>query len=473
MADILSLFAIGLPATSIGAFALYLALNRTQITFFGPRQGDLLILSLLVMLGGHLLLLLAATMGGSGYAAWGWLLIGLGLAVACATGIGLVRYSESQHRLDATSASQGALSRAQVEAVSRAAEASGIGLLIVDRGKNAADRVTLCNLPAAALLGMTPETSVGQPLAILLRIEEREAVSRLAERAAKNPGQSMSASLQLAPRGVEGERIPVEVGLTFLGTEGAGAFAVTLVDARAKRTAIAAAREARSDADFYLDLVTHDLSNFNQGALGYLELIELNKDASLERIRAFEAKALRQIRASSRLIENVKLLSVIRESKDEMEPVDAMHALHDAIDHTVFGWTEKDVEVRLVPMTEAYMVRADPWLRDLFTHILDNSVKFSAEKRVEVAVSVAEGEGGRTLVFRIADRGRGITPAERDIILDRLASRKRDFSAYRSGIGLFIVKTITDRYGGRLWIEERVPGEHAKGSVFCVELPRA
>ncbi len=472
MADVLGLLAIGLPATAIGAFALYLALNRTSITFFEPHQGDLLILSLLVMLGGHLVLLIAATVGDPSLTSWGWLLIGLGLAVACTTGIGLVRYSEEQHRLDAAAARQGAVSRAQVEAVSRAAEASGIGLLIVERGTDAADRVTLCNLPAASLIGVTPETALGQPLTILLRNEEREAVSRLAGRAAKNPGQSMSAGLQLSPRGAEGERIPVEVGLIFLGTEGAGAFAVTLVDARAKRTAIAAAREARSDADFYLDLVTHDLSNFNQGALGYLELVELNKDASLERIRAFEAKALRQIRASSRLIENVKLLSVIRDSKDEMGPVDAMHALHDAIDHTVFSWTEKDVEVRLVPMTEAHMVRADPWLRDLFTHVLENAVKFSSGKRVEVAVSVAEGEGGRTLVFRIADKGRGITPAEREIILDRLASRKGDFSSYRSGMGLFIVKTITDRYGGRLWIEERVPGEPAKGSVFCVELPR-
>jgi signal transduction histidine kinase len=90
---------------------------------------------------------------------------------------------------------------------------------------------------------------------------------------------------------------------------------------------------------------------------------------------------------------------------------------------------------------------------------------------VEVAVSVAEGVGGRTLVFRIADKGRGISPEEREIILDRLASRKRDYSAYRSGIGLFIVKTLSDRYGGKLWIDERVPGDHQKGSVLCIELP--
>lgn len=472
MADLLGLIAIGLPAAAIGAFALYLALKRTTITFFEPRQGDALILSLLVMLGGHLALLLAATTGDPAFTAGGWLLIGVGLAVASTTGIFLVRYSEAQHRLNSAAAREGAVSRAQVEAVSRAAEASGIGLLIVERGKDATDRVTLCNLPAASLIGMTPETVVGQPLATLLRNDEREAVNHLTERAAQHPGRSMSAGLQFSPRGGEGERIPVEVGIIFLDTEKGGAVAVTLVDARAKRTAIAAAREARSDADFYLDLVTHDLSNFNQGALGYLELIDLNKEASMDRVRAFEGKALRQIRASSRLIENVKLLSVIREARDDMEPVDAMHALHDAIDHTVFSWTEKEVEVRLVPMTAAYTVRADPWLRDLFTHLLENSVKFSAEKRVEVAVSVAEGEGGRTLVFRIVDKGRGISPSEREIILDRLASKKRDFQAYRSGIGLFIVKTILDRYGGRLWIEERVPGDHAKGSVFCVELPR-
>src|SRR3990172_5038226 len=110
-----------------------------SVRHLAPPMGDLLILSLLVMLAGHLLLLLGATMGDPAFTSWGWLLIGLGLAVACATGIGLVRYSNQQHRRDAAQAKQGAVSRAQVEAVSRAAEASGIGLLIVERGKDAAD----------------------------------------------------------------------------------------------------------------------------------------------------------------------------------------------------------------------------------------------------------------------------------------------------------------------------------------------
>lgn len=471
MVDVLAVIAIGLPAVALATLALFLINARSRMAILRTRPALGVILGILVILAGALLAMLGLTVPDNGLLTLGWVAVGAGIAISSLAGTLLFQRYEVELKEREASAAEAALGRSQLAAIARAAEATGIGLLLVERTEGGVDRVKFCNKPAAALIGEAEAALVGQALESLLVSEEREGLKRLTSRGMEHPGEPLSAGFTLAPRTPGADRVPVELGLTCQSAEGRASLAVTLIDARAKRSAIAAAREARSDADFYLDLVTHDLSNFNQGALGYLELIELNKDAPAEKVRRFEASALRQIRNSARLIENVKLLSVIRDSREPLAPVDALYALHDAIDHVVFSWTEKDVEVRLVPMTGAHLVRADGWLRDLFSHLLDNAVKFSAERRVEVAVSVAEGAGGKSLVFRFADRGRGISPEEREVILDRLASRKRDYSAFRSGIGLFIVKTISDRYGGRLWIEERVPGEHAKGSVFCLELP--
>lgn len=360
---------------------------------------------------------------------------------------------------------------AQLGAIVRAAEATGIGILIAEPLEGGGDKIVSCNAQAAGLMGLSKDAIMGKGVGEVILFEERAVFEKLKAEAAENPGAAVSAAFHLAPPTPRGAPVPIDLGLTIEATPSGKMLGVTLLDARPRRTAIAAAKDARSDADFYLDLVTHDLSNFNQGALGYLELIELNRDMTPEKVARFEASALRQIRNSARLIENVKLLSVIRESREPLVPTDALYALHDAIDHVITSYNDKDVELRLVPTTPAHMVRADLWLRDLFEHLLDNAVKFTPGKRVEVAVSVAETADQHGLTFRIADHGRGIPKHEREVILDRLASRKRDYSAYRSGIGLFIVKTIADRYGARLAIEDRVPGEPDKGAVFVLEVP--
>jgi signal transduction histidine kinase len=39
------------------------------------------------------------------------------------------------------------------------------------------------------------------------------------------------------------------------------------------------------------------------------------------------------------------------------------------------------------------------------------------------------------------------------------------------GIGLYLVKPLVDSYGGRVWVEDRAPGDHTQGARFVVQLP--
>ncbi|MDD1768070.1 MAG: ATP-binding protein [Methanomassiliicoccales archaeon] len=36
-----------------------------------------------------------------------------------------------------------------------------------------------------------------------------------------------------------------------------------------------------------------------------------------------------------------------------------------------------------------------------------------------------------------------------------------------------IVKTLADKYHGRVWVEDRIKGNHAEGAEFVIELPLA
>jgi len=40
-------------------------------------------------------------------------------------------------------------------------------------------------------------------------------------------------------------------------------------------------------------------------------------------------------------------------------------------------------------------------------------------------------------------------------------------------LGLAIVRALTDKFKGRAWVEDRVPGRSDQGAKFCFELPAA
>jgi two-component system, OmpR family, sensor histidine kinase SenX3 len=109
-------------------------------------------------------------------------------------------------------------------------------------------------------------------------------------------------------------------------------------------------------------------------------------------------------------------------------------------------------------------------LRAAVSNLLDNAVKYSGGE-VRVSVEVAAEAGGRVAV-RVADRGIGIPPTQLKRIFRRfyraeggLVSRVKG-----TGLGLFIVRSVVERHGGRVFAESAGPG---RGSTFTILLPRA
>ena len=109
-------------------------------------------------------------------------------------------------------------------------------------------------------------------------------------------------------------------------------------------------------------------------------------------------------------------------------------------------------------------------VRAAVSNLIDNAVKYSGNP-VKVTVETARVDG-KFVSVRVKDEGAGIPKAELKRVFKRfyrvpgpLASRIKG-----TGLGLYIVRSVAKRHGGRVWADSPGPG---RGSVFVLQLPIA
>jgi signal transduction histidine kinase len=115
-------------------------------------------------------------------------------------------------------------------------------------------------------------------------------------------------------------------------------------------------------------------------------------------------------------------------------------------------------------------VMGDPEeLRSAVSNLLDNAVKYSPDG-VHISVDLELPEEER-VVLRVRDRGVGIPQQELKRIFKRFYRvTQRPVSHVKgTGLGLFIVRAIARKHGGRVFAESEGIG---KGTTVTLELPR-
>jgi two-component system sensor histidine kinase SenX3 len=107
-------------------------------------------------------------------------------------------------------------------------------------------------------------------------------------------------------------------------------------------------------------------------------------------------------------------------------------------------------------------------LKAAVSNLVDNAVKYSGPQ-ILVAVELEQPEGEQA-TLRVRDRGVGISAGELKRIFKRFY-RIPGAVAVRvkgTGLGLFIVRSVVARHGGKVFAESEGPG---RGSTFTVQLP--
>jgi signal transduction histidine kinase len=108
-------------------------------------------------------------------------------------------------------------------------------------------------------------------------------------------------------------------------------------------------------------------------------------------------------------------------------------------------------------------------LSAVLSNVLDNAVKYSSQDpRIKVEVVTPNLQ---LVQIRIQDKGVGIPVGDLKRVFKRFYRVLSPSAAQikGSGLGLFIVRSIIQRHGGKTWAESEGAG---KGTTVTIELPR-
>lgn len=234
-------------------------------------------------------------------------------------------------------------------------------------------------------------------------------------------------------------------------------------------------RKAYNRANCFKGLFTHDISNILQvtgNALEYCEII-LEKNGDVDKVLEHFQLIKNQIGRGKKLIKNIMNLSEMEQTDMHIEPVNVNRNLNEAVDFLSINFPHKTIKTEIKDNGKEYYVQANELLLDVFENILINAVRYNESDEVEVVIEISEvrEEEKEYIKIEFKDNGIGIQDSLKDQIFDKPF---KNFTEKKGlGLGLSLVAKLLELCEGRIWVEDKIPGEYQSGSNFVILLPNS
>lgn len=232
-------------------------------------------------------------------------------------------------------------------------------------------------------------------------------------------------------------------------------------------------REIRKNEqhDSFINAVTHELKTPIASIRLYLQTLE-RRDVGETQRREFYRLMLDDADRLMNTVEQVLKAGRAGAHKREQVTLDFTALVGQCVERARTSYHLQPELLRFESRGDGTQVSGDPdELQTAVANILDNAVKYSGS-RVDISVRLNSSDSHQ-LRLSVEDRGVGIPPSELKSIFKRFyrVSSRRGLPQVRgTGLGLFLVRTIAKRHGGRVFAESAGEG---RGTTVTLELPRS
>jgi len=228
-------------------------------------------------------------------------------------------------------------------------------------------------------------------------------------------------------------------------------------------------REEKKITKLLLDLMTHDLINYNTVASGNMQLLlELVK--SDEKLSELIFTSLRAIKENSMLVDNVKILHKLLEigEKIPLEPISLTSVLESARKKVQSIYPSFSLKLNLTLDETDYVVTGHAIIENVFINLLTNSVRYRKVNQQVIDIDIDITHDEDYVSVTLSDYGRGVPDERKERIFDRFALSQQERKG--SGLGLSISKRILEALDGKIWVENRAdsPNDFSAGASFRI-----
>jgi signal transduction histidine kinase len=105
---------------------------------------------------------------------------------------------------------------------------------------------------------------------------------------------------------------------------------------------------------------------------------------------------------------------------------------------------------------------------EIFMNLIGNALKFGGTD-IQIVIGVVPGQD--EVEVSVKDDGPGISDSLKPLLFKKF--QRGSTSKSGKGLGLYIVRMLVERYGGRVWVEDAISGTPESGTVIKFTLKKA
>ena len=207
----------------------------------------------------------------------------------------------------------------------------------------------------------------------------------------------------------------------------------------------------------FLAVVTHDLKSPLTSIMGYVRLLkQLGENATVEQAREFNRVIEKQAARMLDMIEQLLMATSIEEGARVLsrEPLDLRAIVGEEVAAFAGVLGDRVIDMRISEdLPTVYGDRSA--IEHILANLLDNAVKYSPDGTAIEVEAEAEPDHVR---ISVSNDGKGIPEEDLPRIFDRYQRGDGDAQVGSVGLGLFIVRSLVQGHGGRVWAENRDEG---------------